>query len=139
MKIIKQNRVTKVQNNFTGSIKSFKFNKTIMAKHPYTELDTSKVFTSIIQLLDELKTENDCRNHLEKLRWNDEPICPHCGSQNEYHYRLKDRGIFKGLYKCKDCRCRFTVTVGTMFEKTRVPLRKWFTACLLYTSPIPRD
>jgi len=110
------------------------FNKSKMAKHPDIELYTTSVFKSIIQLVDVLKTDSDCREHLEKLRWNDQPICPHCGSQRQNHYRLKSNGIFKGLYKCKDCRDRFTVTVGTMFEGSHIPLRKWFLAIYLFSS-----
>lgn len=119
---------------FTTLQKSFIFNKTIMAKHPDIEVDTMTVFRSIMHLTDVLRTEQDCREHLEKLRWGDEPICPHCGSQRENHYRLKVKGIFKGLYKCKDCRARFTVTVGTMFEGSHIPLRKWFMAIYLFSS-----
>jgi transposase-like protein len=110
------------------------FNKSIMAKHPDIELYTASVFKSLIQMIKTLNTEEACREHLEKLLWNGEPICPHCGSQRLNHYKLKADGIFKGLYKCKDCRRRFTVTVGTMFEGSPVPLTKWFLAIYLFTS-----
>jgi len=122
------------QKCFPTSPKFFIFNKTKMAKHPDIELDTATVFKSILHLADTMQTDNDCREHLEYLRWNNEPICPHCGSQRENHYRLKSKGIFKGLYKCKDCRERFTVTVGTMFESSHIPLRKWFMAIYLFAS-----
>lgn len=113
------------------------FNKSNMAKHPDIELNTTSVFKSIIQLVDVLKTDADCREHLEKLRWNGEPICPKCGSQRQNHYRLSTNGTFKGLYKCKDCRERFTVTVGTMFEGSHISLRKWFLAIYMFSSHIP--
>ena len=71
---------------------------------------------------------------LEELRWGGSPICPHCGVQNSNHYKLKQKGEFKGLYKCKDCRERFTVTVGTMFEGSHIKLRKWFIAIYIFTS-----
>src|SRR5690606_19748206 len=109
----KKNTYKKVSKSFTASTKSFKFNKTIMSKHPDLEIDTSPLFDSLIQMMQELKNETACREHLETLLWNGEPICPHCGSQRENHYRLKVRGNFSGLYKCKDCRMRFTVRVGT--------------------------
>lgn len=123
-----------VRKTFQESSKFIIFNKSIMAKHPNIELDSSTIFKSLLHMLNELKTDSDCRQHLELLRWNGMPICPHCGSQRENHYRLLHKGIFKGLYKCKDCRSRFTVTIGTMFEKTRIPLRKWFTAIYLFSS-----
>lgn len=96
--------------------------------------DNITIFKSLVHLIETLQTENDCREFLEKLRWNDEPICPHCGSASERHYRLKSRRIFRGLYKCKDCRNRFTVTVGTMFESSHIPLRKWFLAIYVFAS-----
>lgn len=105
-----------------------------MAKHPDIELDTASVFKSIIHMVDALKTDTDCREHLERLRWNGQPICPHCGSQRENHYRLKDKGEFRGLYKCKDCRERFTVTIGTMFHGSHIPLRKWFLAIYMFSA-----
>ncbi len=92
------------------------------------------IFKSLVHLIETLQTENDCREFLEKLRWNYQPICPHCGSVSENHYKLRSRGRFKGLYKCKDCRNRFTVTVGTMFEGSHIPLRKWFLAIYIFSS-----
>lgn len=91
-------------------------------------------FNSFSQMLEVLNTETKCREFLETLRWNNESICPHCGSQSKAHYKLKTKGEFKGLRKCKDCRERFTVTVGTMFEGSHVPLRKWFIAIYIFSS-----
>ena len=85
-------------------------------------------------MLEILNTEKDCREFLEKLRWNGTPVCPHCGSINKEHYKLKTKGEFKGLYKCKDCLERFTVTVKTMFEGSHIPLRKWFIAIYIFSS-----
>jgi transposase-like protein len=124
----------KFTENFTRSSKFIIFNKSIMAKHPDIELDTASVFKSLIQMIRVLDTEEACREHLERLRWDGEPICPHCGSQRTNHYRLKAKGEFKGLYKCKDCRSRFTVTVGTMFEGSHIPLTKWFMAIFVFSS-----
>ena len=62
--------------------------------------------------------------YLEDMRWHGEPVCPHCGSISKYHYKLTQKGEFKGLYKCKDCRERFTVRIGTMFEDSNLPLKK---------------
>ncbi len=91
-------------------------------------------FKSFSQMLEVLNTDNACREFLENIRWNGEPVCPHCGSQNKEHYKLNIKGEFKGQYKCKDCRERFTVTVGTMFEGSHIPLRKWFIAMYIFSS-----
>ena len=91
-------------------------------------------FHSLLQMIDTLHTEEDCRVYLENMRWNGEPICPHCGSISAEHYKLMQNGEFKGLYKCKDCRKRFTVRQGTMFEGSNLPLKKWFYAIYLFLS-----
>ena len=69
-----------VRKTFPITPKSIIFNKSIMAKHPNIELDTASVFKSMMHMIEVLQSEDDCRKHLEKLRWNGEPICPHCGS-----------------------------------------------------------
>lgn len=93
-----------------------------------------KNFTSLIHLVTSLHTEEDCRLFLEDLRWGRRPVCPHCGSIRDNHYRLKSNGEFKGLYKCKDCRSRFTVRIGTMFESSNVSLKKWLLAIYIFLS-----
>lgn len=91
-------------------------------------------FHSLLQMMDTLHTEEDCRVYLEDMRWHGEPVCPHCGSISKHHYKLTQDRVFKGLYKCKDCRERFTVRIGTMFEGSNLPLRKWFYAIFLFLS-----
>lgn len=91
-------------------------------------------FNSLLQMMDTLHTEDDCRQYLEDMRWHGEPICPHCGSISKHHYKLTQNGEFKGLYKCKDCRKRFTVRIGTMFEDSNLPLKKWFYAIYWFLS-----
>jgi transposase-like protein len=71
------------------------------------------------------------RIHLESIRWPDGPVCPHCGSISKDHYALKGKTTRPGLYKCKDCQQPFTVTVGTVFERSKVPLNKWILAAHL--------
>lgn len=95
---------------------------------------TPTKFKSFAEMLQVLPDDKAFRLFLEDLRWNGVPVCPHCGSANEKHYKLKTKGVFNGLYKCKDCRERFTVTVGTMFEGSHVPLRKWFIAIYIFTA-----
>jgi transposase-like protein len=73
------------------------------------------------------------REHLEALRWPDGPFCPHCGSFNAkrlppIHRKATARHaatIRVGVVQCRDCREQYTVTVGTVFERSKVPLNKW--------------
>lgn len=91
-----------------------------------------KPFHSLLQMIHTLHTEEDCRLYLEDMRWGGEPVCPHCGSISKHHYKLTQNGECKGMYKCKDCRERFTVRIGTMFEDSNLPLKKWFYAIFLF-------
>jgi len=67
------------------------------------------------------------REHLESVRWPHGPFCPHCGEAVEIR-RLKGKSHRAGLCQCKSCRKQFTVTVGTVFERSKVPLNKWLLA-----------
>ena len=67
------------------------------------------------------------REHLEKLRWPEGAVCPHCGVIGK-HYALDGKAHRPGLWKCKDCRQQFSVTVGTVFERSKIPLNKWLLA-----------
>ena len=69
------------------------------------------------------QNEDAAREHLEQIRWGDTPFCPHCGSVE--CTRLEGKKHRKGLVQCNDCRQQFTVTVGTVFERSKVPLHKW--------------
>ena len=71
--------------------------------------------------------EEKAREYLEKLRWGNEPVCPHCGTC-EGNYKLEGKSTRVGLYKCKGCRKQFTVTVGTLFEDSHIPLHQWLKA-----------
>jgi len=73
------------------------------------------------------------REYIEAELWPDGPICPHCGVLGG-HYPLKGTTTRPGLYKCKDCRETFTVTVGTLFERSKIPLNKWLMATYLLAS-----
>ena len=73
------------------------------------------------------------RKHLEAVRWPDGPICPHCGSIDNAH-RIKGKSARPGLWFCADCREQFTVTVGTVFEHSKVPLNKWLLAVHLLSA-----
>lgn len=67
------------------------------------------------------------REWLETELWADGPVCPHCGVVNQAT-ALKGKTTRPGLYKCNACREQFTVTVGTLYERSKVPLNKWLAA-----------
>jgi transposase-like protein len=73
------------------------------------------------------------RAHLERTRWPNGPICPHCGVVNEATY-VGGKAARDGCYQCNACREQFTVTVGTVFERSKVPLNKWLLASFLMAS-----
>lgn len=77
--------------------------------------------------------ETAAREYLEAIRWPNGPVCPHCGVEGG-HYALKGQSHRPGLWKCKDCRKQFSVTVGTVFERSKVPLTKWLMAAYLMCS-----
>jgi transposase-like protein len=88
---------------------------------------------NLIALAKHFSDEDKAREFLEKLRWPDGPICPHCGVLNNA-YRLepkpskKDTHVRKGVWKCGGCRQQFTVTVRTIFADSHIPLSKWLLA-----------
>ena len=67
------------------------------------------------------------RKHLEKLHWPEGPVCPRCGS-GERITLLKGKSTRPGVHKCNACEKPFTVTVGTIFEDSKIPLNKWLLA-----------
>ena len=80
------------------------------------------------------------REYLEGKLWPDGPFCPHCGvTENIYKLESKPETKAKnriraGVYKCGGCRMQFTVTVGTVFEDSHIPLHKWLFATHLMCS-----
>ncbi len=79
--------------------------------------------------------EDAARTFIESLRWPNGVGCVHCGSCKVYSITAnKAKSVRKGLYKCGDCGGQFTVTVGTIFEDSRIPLNKWFHAIHLLCS-----
>ena len=71
------------------------------------------------------------REHLEALLWPDGVICPHCQERDR---ASKINGGRAGLYFCNACREQFTVTVGTVFERSKIPLNKWVLATHLMSA-----
>jgi transposase-like protein len=73
------------------------------------------------------------RAHLEANVWPEGPFCPHCGECENVH-RLQGKSHRAGLIQCNSCLKNFTVTVGTVFERSKVPLNKWLLATYLMSS-----
>src|SRR5450432_2609048 len=73
-------------------------------------------------------SDNDAaREHLEAIRWANGAFCPHCGEAQKVN-RLGGRAGESGLWFCHSCKLKFTVTVGTLFERSHIPLNKWLFA-----------
>ncbi|WP_420406145.1 IS1595 family transposase [Nisaea sp.] len=70
------------------------------------------------------------REYLESVRWPNGPVCPHCGEAEEIA-ALRGKAHRPGLYKCRSCRGQFSVTVGTVFERSKIALNKWLLASYL--------
>jgi transposase-like protein len=77
--------------------------------------------------------ENAARAHFEMLRWPNGPACPHCGSVDNAT-ELKGKSTRLGVYKCRDCRKPFSATIGTLYERSHIPLHKWLLATHLMCS-----
>jgi transposase-like protein len=87
---------------------------------------------NLTDLAQNFTDEKKARAFLEKQLWPDGPVCPHCGLVNEA-YKLearKDskRPVREGVWKCRGCAKQFSVTIGTIFEDSHIPLHKWLMA-----------
>lgn len=80
---------------------------------------------NIIEVFRNFPTEADCIAYLEHVRWNGTPICPYCGSDHTTPVTNEQR------HHCNSCNTSFSVTVGTIFHHTHLPLQKWFLAITL--------
>lgn len=85
-------------------------------------------FQSLIELVTAIPDEQAAIEHFTAIRWKDGAFCPYCGSTKVYHFGDKK------THKCGDCRQRFSIKVGTIFEDSKIPLRKWLMAIWLITS-----
>lgn len=85
-------------------------------------------FNSLIQLTNFFNTEEKCKAAIAQERWGDgEAVCPYCGHTHTYT-------CSNGRYSCPNCHKKFSVTVGTIFENTKISLRCWFMAMYLVSS-----
>lgn len=80
---------------------------------------------NLIQMFTRYPDHEACIEHLEEVRWGDCPHCPHCGSEK---VARKADGHRVGRWNCHDCNSSFNVLSGTIFQKTKIPLQKWFVA-----------
>src|ERR1700733_12051449 len=89
---------------------------------------------TLAALAKEYSNEKKARALLESWVWRDGPICCHCQSKRVFRLKAQKSsrcGVREGVLKCQDCRKQFTVTVGTIFEKTKVPISKWMMAVFI--------
>lgn len=93
-------------------------------------MDAKKIsLTSLAKL-----SEEEARAMLERIRWPDgKPVCPHCGVIGDAA-KMEGESLRDGVYNCRACRKPFTVTVGTVFEGSHIPLSKWLVGFYLFAS-----
>ncbi len=85
-------------------------------------------FTSLIQIADYFNSDEICKQTIAEERWpKGNAVCPYCGCTHTY--KCAD-----GRYSCPECHRKFSVLVGTIFENTKISLRKWFMAMYLISS-----
>ena len=80
---------------------------------------------NLITVFQRFPDHESCLEHLERVRWNYTPKCPSCESEN---VARKADGFRQGRWNCHSCRSSFNVLSGTIFQKTKIPLPKWFLA-----------
>lgn len=78
--------------------------------------------------------EAEAREWLEARVWPNGAVCPHCGVTGDDVTKLEGEAHRAGVYQCKECRQQFTVTVKTVFERSKIPLTKWLAALFLMTA-----
>jgi transposase-like protein len=92
---------------------------------------------NLSELARHFSDEDAARDLMERMRWPNGVACPHCGGADPYKLTPKVTSTKpgrKGLYKCRACRKQFTVTVGTVFEDSRIALSKWLLGLHLIAS-----
>jgi transposase-like protein len=88
-----------------------------------------------LDITNQIYNDDDAaRVHLETVLWPNGPVCPRCGIGGDRITKLQGKSTRPGVYKCKDCRKPFSVTVGTVMERSHVPLAKWVLAAQLMAS-----
>ncbi len=95
-------------------------------RHPIAGVDYPETFQEFDEWFD---SDDACIEYIAKLRWRDGFCCPRCGDTTE---RPSLTG--RGLFLCRKCKRQTSITSGTLFHKTRKPLRTWFFAMWFVTS-----
>src|SRR3972149_12213827 len=89
----------------------------------------------LIELMQRFPDERKAREFLEAIRWPDGPVCIHCGNADGKRiYKVTPnpaKKIREGIYRCGECAKDFTVTLGSVFESSKIPLNKWLLAWYL--------
>ncbi len=83
---------------------------------------------NLLEVFQRFPTQEACIEHLETIRWGDDPACPHCG---DLDVARKDENNRVGRWNCHGCRSSFNVLSGTIYCKTRIDLQRWFLAVVL--------
>ena len=91
-------------------------------------ITTMPEFNSLTEMLERFPDEQACIDYMTEIRWRHGKACPYCGSTRVYTFKNNR------THKCGDCRQKFSIKVGTIFEDSKVPLQKWFMAIYLITS-----
>jgi transposase-like protein len=93
---------------------------------------------TLIKIIDQFPTDDTAREHLESIRWADGVVCPHCKCSDQTKFSLiaanPEKKVRAGLRWCASCEKQFTVTIGTIFEDSHIPLRKWLIAWYMVCS-----
>ena len=84
---------------------------------------------NIIEIMRRWPTQESAIAHLEQVRWGGRPICPYCSSDKSCVHASKDKKLPR--WQCQDCHRAFSVTVGTIFHHSHLPLQTWFLAIAL--------
>lgn len=87
-----------------------------------------KSFNSLLQMMQAIPDEQTAIDHFRAIRWKRGAFCPTCGSTKVYHFSDNR------THKCGECRKRFSIRVGTIFEDSKLPIRTWLLAIWLITS-----
>ena len=87
-----------------------------------------KTYDTLLQVMAAFPDEQTAIDHFTAIRWKGGAFCPYCGSVRVYHFSNKR------THKCGDCRQRFSIKVGTIFEDSKIELRVWLVAIWLITS-----
>ncbi len=80
------------------------------------------------------RDDDKAREYLETMLWPQGPVCPRCGVMGDRITKMGGKSLRPGVYNCKDCRKPFSVTVGTVLERSHIPLSKWVLATRLMAS-----